>query len=172
MVVFKKWLVNVLYKSPFPKKLTYLLISLVSISFIIVYVQRILHLDLYKCVSVCHTLPPLPPEFKQMTETPADLTTDGESYWILIITLTSMTLNFLTKKSKDWRMLACFWWNKSKRSQSQFFLCFKYKSKLKIFKDLHQFLKTLKNTYSVVTLIPEEKFLGSMTIFWRPGFET
>ena len=29
-----------------------------------------------KCVSVRHTLPPLPPEFKQMTETPADLTTD------------------------------------------------------------------------------------------------
>ena len=31
-----------------------------------------------KCVPVRHTLPSLPPEFKQMRETPADLTTDEE----------------------------------------------------------------------------------------------
>ena len=31
-----------------------------------------------KCVSVCHTLPPLPPEFKKMAEMPADLTTGEE----------------------------------------------------------------------------------------------
>ena len=47
-------------------------------------------------------------EFKQMTETPADLTTDGESYGVLIMVLTSMMLNFLTKKSKNSRILVCF----------------------------------------------------------------
>ena len=31
-----------------------------------------------KCVPVRHPLPPLPPEFKQMTETPANMTTDEE----------------------------------------------------------------------------------------------
>ena len=35
-------------------------------------------LILDKCVPVRHTLPPLPLEFKQMTETPADLTSDQE----------------------------------------------------------------------------------------------
>ena len=35
-------------------------------------------LILDKCVSVCHTLPPLPPEFKKMAEMPADLTTGEE----------------------------------------------------------------------------------------------
>ena len=31
-----------------------------------------------KCVPVGHPLPPLPPEFKQMTETLANMTTDEE----------------------------------------------------------------------------------------------
>ena len=35
-------------------------------------------LILDKCVPICHTFPPLPPEFRQMMETLADLTTDEE----------------------------------------------------------------------------------------------
>ena len=54
-------------------------------------------------------------------------------------------------------MLVCFLRNKLKRSQSQLFLCFKYKNKFKIFKYLHQFLNILRNTYSMVPLIPQMK---------------
>ena len=37
-------------------------------------------LILFMYVSVRHTQPPLPPEFKQMTETPADVSTDEKRY--------------------------------------------------------------------------------------------
>ena len=37
-------------------------------------------LILFIYVSVRHTQPPLPPEFKQMTETPADVSTDEKRY--------------------------------------------------------------------------------------------
>ena len=78
-----------------------------------------------------------------------------------IMTLTSMMLNFLTKKSNNLLSshLCLFVFDEinEKRSQRQFFLCFRFKSKFKIFKYLHQFLKILKNTYCMVTLIPEMK---------------
>ena len=79
----------------------------------------------------------------------------------VIMTMTSMMLNLLTKKSEDLLSshisLFAFWRNKWKRSQSQFFLCFKCKNKFKTFKYQHQFLKILKNTYSMVTLIPDHQ---------------
>ena len=72
-----------------------------------------------------------------------------------------MTLNLLTKKSKDLLSshLSLFVFDEinQRGHKVSFCLCFKHKNKFKIFKYLHQFLKILINTCSMVTLIPEMK---------------
>ena len=72
-----------------------------------------------------------------------------------------MTLILLTKKFKDLLRphLCLFVFDEiyQRGHKVSFFLYFKYKSKFKIFNYMHQFLKILKNTYSIVTLIPEMK---------------
>ena len=75
----------------------------------------------------------------------------------VIMTLTSVTLSLLPKKSKDLinSHLCLFVFDEI--NERGYAVLFKYKNKLKIFKYLHQFFKIWKNTYSMVTLTPEMK---------------
>ena len=168
-MVLNKWLVSIVFRITIFFKFHLFAYLFSTISFIIAHIQRILHLD-FRQTYLCSS---------HLAITTTKIQANGRNvswfdYWrrklmralCVIMTMTSMMLNLLTKKSEDLLSshisLFAFWRNKWKRSQSQFFLCFKCKNKFKTFKYQHQFLKILKNTYSMVTLIPDHQVKFSL----------